>query len=442
MESGKPPEGFSKRTEGTFVQATMNWIGLRYAALLVLCCASLSPQASAQRFTFGLITGINATEDFRTMVCPDLSNAEPVPGCPLIFGGSIGVSDVSRRFIIGPKLTLHFAPSFSVEVNALYRPIRTVNTTTFSFCLPAGQPDCTETPFTHSFTGTDFSWEFPVLAKFQFSDTRMTPFIEGGPSFRPKENGEIYGLTAGAGVKLKLHSLSLSPTIRYTHWDKRDRYLGLNEDQLQFVVGLDGPESSERVSAFGRKISVGFVGGIALTDGLQRSSSRPFDTLVVNPATGMLTPATGTQTENISRTSPVFGVALELAVNDRLSIEFDGLYRPLNSQDFTDTASLGFTRSVNFTVLTWEFPILAKYRVPIRSTTPFFELGPALRASGNLNGANPSRYGIASGLGLEIHAGRFTIAPTLRFTRWAADQSAGSMATHRNQAELVFGFRF
>jgi len=78
----------------------------------------------------------------------------------------------------------------------------------------------------------------------------------------------------------------------------------------------------------------------------------------------------------------------------------------------------------------------------LRSTTPFFELGPALRASGNLNGANPSRYGVASGLGLEIHAGHFTIAPTLRFTRWAADQSAGSMATHRNQAELVFGFRF
>jgi hypothetical protein len=270
----------------------------------------------------------------------------------------------------------------------------------------------------------------------------MTPFIQGGPSFRPKENGEIFGLTAGGGVKLTLADLTSSPTIRYTRWDRRDRYLGLNEDQIQFVLGIDGPESAERVSAFGRNLSVGFIGGIALTDGLKRSSSQPFDFEVVDPATGLFTPASGTRTDNVSRTSPVLGVAVELGVRDRLSIEVDGLYRPLNSQDVTDVTSLGFTQTVDFTVLTWEFPILAKYRMPIRNTTTFFELGPAFRASGNLNGSNPSRYGAAAGFGLEIRAGRMTISPTMRFTRWAADQSSGSMATHRNQAELLCGFRF
>src|SRR5688572_26034360 len=419
----------------------MKWTGLRYIALLVVCCASFSPHALAQKFSFGLVTGINATEDFRTVACPDASSADPNPDCQRFSGGSFGISDVSSRFIIGPKLDVRFSPSFSVEVNALYRPIRTVHTRTFSFCLPFGQPDCTETPFTQTLTGTDFSWEFPVLASYEFSGTRMTPFIQGGPSFRPKENAEIFGFTAGGGVKLKFHNLSLSPTLRYTHWDKRDRYLGLNEDQFQFVLGVDGPESPERVSAFGQKLSLGFIGGMALTDGLQRSSG-PLEGVEIDPATGMLTPGSGTQTTNISRTSPVVGVALELALRDRLSIEFDGLYRPLNSQDFTDVTWLGFTRSTDFTVLTWEFPILAKYRVPIRKATTFFELGPALRASGNLNGANPSRYGTTAGLGVEIRPGRFTIAPTLRFTRWAADQSAGSMTTHRNQAELVFGFRF
>lgn len=226
-------------------------------------------------------------------------------------------------------------------------------------------------------------------------------------------------------MKLKLHNLSFSPTIRYTHWDKRDRYLGLNEDQLQFVLGLDGPESPERVSVFGHEISVGFIGGVALTDGLQRSSV-PFDSTVVNPATEMLTSATGTQTDNISRTSPVLGVATEVAIGDRWSFEIDALYRPLNSRNVTEVTSLEFARDEKFTVLTWEFPLLAKYRVPIRKATASFELGPALRASGNLNGANPSRYGAAAGLGLEIRAGRLSIAPTLRFTRWAADQSAGA----------------
>jgi hypothetical protein len=240
---------------------------------------------------------------------------------------------------------------------------------------------------------------------------------------------------------MKLHHLSFSPTVRYTHWANDGRYLGLNQDQLQFVLGLDGPESQERFSAFGQKISVGFVGGIALTDALHRSSM-PFNAPEINPATGMLTPASGIQTTNISRTSPVLGVATEVVVRDRLSFEFDALYRPLNSRDVTEITSLGFTRQNDFTVLTWEFPILAKYRVPIRKTTTFFELGPALRISGNLNGANPSRYGAVAGLGMEIRAGRLTIAPALRFTRWAADQSAGSMATRRNQAELVFGLRY
>jgi len=296
-------------------------------------------------------------------------------------------------------------------------------------------------PITQRSSGTEFSWEFPVLANYQFSAARMTPFVEGGPSFRPAENRELFGFTAGGGLKVKLHNLIFSPTIRYTHWANNEKYIGLNQDQFQFVVGLDGPESAERVSGFGRKISVGFIGGIVLTDGLHRSSM-PFDDIVINPSTGMLTPASGNQTSNISRTSPVLGVTMELALRDRLSFEFNALYRPLNTQDVTEVTSLGFTLNHDFTVLTWEFPILAKYRVPIRKTTTVFEFGPAFRTSGNLNGANPSRYGATAGLGLEIHSGRFTITPTLRFTRWAADQSAGSMATHRNQAELVFGFRY
>lgn len=430
----------TKRNGDTFVQRSMKWINPR-VALLVLCCASLSPHAFAQKFTFGVVNGFQVTEDFRTLNCPDLSNANPVPDCPRLFGGSIGVSDASRRFIVGPKLNVRFSPSFSVEVNALHRAIRTVNTRTFLFCVPVGELDCTMVPITQRSTGTEFSWEFPVLANYQFSASRMTPFVEGGPSFRPAENRELFGFTAGAGVKVKLHRLSFSPTIRYTHWANNEKYLGLNQDQFQFVVGIDGPESAERVSGFGRKISAGFIGGIALTDGLHRSSM-PFDDIVINPSTGTLTPASGTQTSNISRTSPVLGVAMEVAVRDRLSFEFNALYRPLNTRDVTEVTSLGFTRNHDFTVLTWEFPILAKYRVPIRKTTTFFELGPAFRTSGNLNGANPSRYGATAGLGLEIHPGLFTITPTLRFTRWAADQSAGSMTTHRNQAELVFGFRY
>ena len=433
-----------KRQEYTSVQSTMQRIKPRYMGLLFLWCACFSTQAFAQKFSFGVVSGINVRKDFRTTTCfggPDNANSDP--GCPRFSGWlSFGVSDDSSRFIIGPKLNVRLSPSFSLEVNALHRRIRTVDTFTGTICLPLGEPDCTTAPLTRTTTSTAFSWEFPFLATYQFSGTRMTPFIQGGPSFRPVENAEIFGFTAGGGVKLRLADLTFSPTIRYTRWDRRDRYVGLNEDQIQFVLGIDGPESAERVSAFGRNLSVAFMGGIGLTDGLRRGSTPPFNFDVIDPATGLPTPASGTRTDNLSRTSPVLGVAVEVAVRDRLSIEVDGLYRPLNSQDVMDVTSLGFTRTNKFTVLTWEFPILAKYRMPIRNTTTFFELGPALRASGNLNNSNPSRYGAAAGFGLEIRAGRMTISPTMRFTRWAADQSSASMATHRNQAELLFGFRF
>lgn len=434
----------TKRREDTSVQSTMRRIGPWDMGLLFLWCACFCTHAFAQKFSFGVVSGINVREDFRTTTCfGGTGNVNSDPGCPLFTGWlSFGVSDDSSRFIIGPKLNVRLSPSFSLEVNALHRRIRTVDTFTTTICLPLGEPDCTTAPLTRTTTGTAFSWEFPVLATYQFSGTRMTPFIQGGPSFRPVENAEIFGFTAGGGVKLRFADLTFSPAIRYTRWDRRDRYLGLNEDQIQFVVGIDGPESPERVSAFGRNLSVGFIGGFGLTDGLKRSSTEPFNFEVLDPATGRYTPASGTRTANVSRTSPVLGVAVEVAVRDRLSVEVDGLYRPLNSQDVTDVTSLGFTRTNKFTVLTWEFPILSKYRLPIRSATTFFELGPALRASGNLNGSNPSRYGAAAGFGLEIRAGSLTIAPTMRFTRWAADQSSASMATHRNQAELLFGFRF
>jgi hypothetical protein len=46
------------------------------------------------------------------------------------------------------------------------------------------------------------------------------------------------------------------------------------------------------------------------------------------------------------------------------------------------------------------------------------------------------------GVGMELQQSGLTIAPTLRFTRWAADNAPAAMTTHRNQVELVFGVRF
>jgi hypothetical protein len=214
----------------------------------------------------------------------------------------------------------------------------------------------------------------------------------------------------------------------------------MNRHQLQFVLGIDGP-STERVSVFGHKLSLGIVAGLALTDGLQRYTTSDTNVLEIDPAMGMLTPMGRTSVWSSNRTNPVFGGVIEYAVSKDLSVEFSGLYRPLNASDIS-TFSNGFTRETRFTVLTWEFPLVAKYKLPMLNSRPFVELGPSFRTSGNLNGATPSRYGVSVGAGVELPQRGVRLVPTLRFTRWAADGNRHGMETNANQVELVFGVRF
>ena len=81
-----------------------------------------------------------------------------------------------------------------------------------------------------------------------------------------------------------------------------------------------------------------------------------------------------------------------------LSIEVDGLYHEL---EFT-RAGIEPDGSLNSVspapVVTWESPVLAKYRFTFPLITPFVEAGPAFRTSGNLNGASPSNHGFVAGV--------------------------------------------
>ena len=183
------------------------------------------------------------------------------------------------------------------------------------------------------------------------------------------------------------------------------------------------------------------VAGWALTDGLKTRSDAFANSLVIDPATGVLIPVSGTLILDANLTSPVAGVATEIELARQVSVEFMGLYRPLRARDIA-TLSNGATTERRFTVLTWEFPLLAKYRLPSFNIGPFLELGPSLRASGNLNGTRPSHHGITAGIGMELRQHKLSIAPALRFTHWAADDNLHGKDTRRNQVEMVFGVRF
>jgi hypothetical protein len=81
-------------------------------------------------------------------------------------------------------------------------------------------------------------------------------------------------------------------------------------------------------------------------------------------------------------------------------------------------------------------------RKSIAKDKNFLELGPSMRASGNLKGPNPSRFGTTGGIGMELRQRGVAVAPTLRFTHWANDGAMNPMVTRAKQVELVFGVRF
>jgi hypothetical protein len=137
------------------------------------------------------------------------------------------------------------------------------------------------------------------------------------------------------------------------------------------------------------------------------------------------------------------GPTIEVGVSRHITAGFDALYRPLN---FTNATLLGdgTVRSVSpATVVTWEFPILMKYRFRERGWRPLVEAGPSLRTSGNRNNTSPSSRGAVLGVGLEGRFRALRVTPGFRYTRWAADRLGSfSGLTNQNQAVFVLALRF
>jgi hypothetical protein len=140
----------------------------------------------------------------------------------------------------------------------------------------------------------------------------------------------------------------------------------------------------------------------------------------------------------------VFGPAAELQLPHHFSFEVDGLYRRFG---YSDTfvvpivpGSLTVTRERDNS---WEFPVLAKYHVPIRRLHPFAGAGVAPRTISGHAGQSGYTTDFITGLpsqpfsrsyktsydptvgmviagGVEIGAGRIRFTPQVRYTWWNA----------------------
>jgi hypothetical protein len=142
----------------------------------------------------------------------------------------------SKNYTAGLMLELRLPLGFSVEADALYRPL---NMTVDTRVLPS---------LTSHFSTDVSSSGFPILGKYHFLHAPVvSPYIEAGPTFRGVGASASYlsnrGFAIGGGVDIKLLVLRVSPEVRYSRWGQDATVTGFlaapsNVNQAEFLVGM------------------------------------------------------------------------------------------------------------------------------------------------------------------------------------------------------------
>jgi hypothetical protein len=201
------------------------------------------------------------------------------------------------------------------------------------------------------------------------------------------------------------------------------------------------------ITAFSEPFSIGVKGGIPINDFVNGS----------NNAKGVL---------NSTTQRYIVGPELELNLPAGFGIEFDALYRHYNFQGFGVSGTANTATSTG----AWEFPLLAKWRVPIPVVHPFIAggvswdhlTGTNLTSAAVFPGPNTGPFvndntvfGYVGALGLEFQAKWLRIEPEVRYTRWGSQHfitsngvstggvtSGNAFSSNQNQLEVLLGFTF
>jgi hypothetical protein len=378
---------------------------------------TLDGAAYGQRLYWGVIGGTGLTPDFPRY---DASGTADAFGNPAYHFQRL---PGPRSFILGGLLDVQLTRGLAIEANVLHRPLKTVMIfTTF----PASGPSVTTT---NKFVSAN-TWEFPVMLKWSLPSPmrrgRVRPFLEGGPAFRTSQNDSAvlpsqFGVTAGVGAAIHFGKFRVAPTIRYTRWERESRFplYPTKADQVEFLTSVAWGTSSDPVHVTGHRLSLGALGGLSALGEFY------------NPASGVR-----------ERIGFLAGASGQLELRQALALEVDAIYKPMRS-------SLG--ENQGFTVLSWDFPVLAKYHLAKLGRAPFVEAGPSFRVAGNLNGYNPSHFGATVGAGAEMRTGWALLSTALRYTRWAKDGApnfrppggqSDYQRTNVNAVELIVGVGF
>ncbi|HEY2382374.1 MAG TPA: hypothetical protein VGK48_14445 [Terriglobia bacterium] len=150
-------------------------------------------------------------------------------------------------------------------------------------------------------------------------------------------------------------------------------------------------------------------------------------------------PAALFSTQAFSRPSISVGPVVAVVVQDRISIQFDALYKRIR-YNFSSTAGNPVISS-STELSSWEFPLLADYIVLHRSIRPFGGGGMILAESLSGTFLSQTPAYVING-GLELRMSRVVIRPELRYTHWSSVLQEVDVARRENQFEFLVGFLF
>jgi hypothetical protein len=177
------------------------------------------------RFSVGAVLGTNLLGDYNTT---SSTARDVLSGTQITFLSRSG----PRSFLIGPTFELQASEHFSLELDALYRPVREHNTTTTVF---SGQT------FSQSGAGSFATWQLPVMLKYDLRlpllGDQLTPFVEAGPTFRISGSVTHFGFTIGGGVSTHVGRLKIAPAVRYSRWQS-DPFGRVKSDEANVLVGF------------------------------------------------------------------------------------------------------------------------------------------------------------------------------------------------------------
>lgn len=152
----------------------------------------------------------------------------------------------------------------------------------------------------------------------------------------------------------------------------------------------------------------------------------------------------------------IIGPTAEVHLPLGLGIEVDALYRHMS---YTGSGLIGSITGSSVNSGDWEFPVLLKYRFPMKIVRPYVDGGVAwdklFGLTDNVKDSIASQSpvvtikntttGIVLGAGVDIHVVKIHIMPEIRYTRWGSAQfvdPTGLLSSTKNQAEFLLGITF